>query len=219
MRLRAGPGGDRPVQPRVHRPGRAGLLAGEAEIADEPRPRRIRQVEDLGHPVRPPARHARDQVGDARIAFPPVLVRAGKMRGDRHDERRSGRVRHVPDLVCRVAAGAEQVDLALVGPWKLRAVAHAHHLRPGAGLARDMRQELRGARVGDLDDGSAVVLLASGQRIGRAPGVVPDVGDPPLALLLDDRLVGAASVQAVGADELHVAAIVRTGAQAKRYRE
>src|SRR6266571_4525520 len=43
------PGGDRAVQLGRHRAARSRLLPREAEIADEFRLRRIRQVEDLGH--------------------------------------------------------------------------------------------------------------------------------------------------------------------------
>jgi hypothetical protein len=43
--------------------------------------------------------------------------------------------------------------------------------------------------------------------------VVADVRDPPRALLLDHRLVGSAPLQVVEPDELHVALLVRRGAE------
>ena len=35
--------------------------------------------------------------------------------------------------------------------------------------------------------------------------VMPDVGDPAIALPMDERLVGAAALQVVKTDQLHVA--------------
>ena len=54
--------------------GPARLLSDQAEVADEPRLRRIAEVIDLHHTYRTPARDARYEIGDARLAFPPGLV-------------------------------------------------------------------------------------------------------------------------------------------------
>ena len=72
------------------------------------------------------------------------------------------------------------------------------------GLARDMREVARFARISDLDDRGAVILLAAGERVQRLAAVVTDVGDPAPAAFLDDRLVGAAALQVVVSDERHV---------------
>ncbi len=66
---------------------------------------------------------------------------------------------------------------------------------------------LRG--IGDVDDRGAVRLGFAGLRIDRRGNVVgaavmADIGDPALALVMDGRLVGAARLQIVGADEAHV---------------
>src|SRR6202795_247642 len=61
---------DRAVQLGRYRPGGAGLLAGQAEIADLDRMRRVAEVPHFGHPVDAPARHAGDQISDPGVAFP-----------------------------------------------------------------------------------------------------------------------------------------------------
>ena len=58
---------------RHHR--RPGLLAGKAEVADESRVGWIAQVVDLRHPPGAPFLRPRDDVGDAGVALPEVLVR------------------------------------------------------------------------------------------------------------------------------------------------
>src|SRR6267142_2287692 len=161
--------GDRPMQ--LGRHGlrlRAGLLAGEAEIADEPGIRRVGEVVHLRHAPRAPAIQPGDEVGDARVAFPPALVRALELVHHDSDSRRLFRRGHVPDLVREVAERAQQVDLALISLGELGAVAHSHHLR-AAGLAlprlaRDVGQVARLARVGHVDDRGAAVLFAATQR-------------------------------------------------------
>jgi hypothetical protein len=74
-----------------------------------------------------------------------------------------------------------------------------------AGLARNVREVARVARVADIDDRRAAVLGATGDRIQRFSAVMPDVGDPAPALRMHDRLIGAARLQVVVADEIHVA--------------
>ena len=119
----------------------------------------------------------------------------------------AGRIGHVPDLVRRVAERAQQVDGAGIALRQRLAVAHAHHLRAAvlgqALLAGNVREVLRAARIGDVDDRGAVEFLGARQRIERlghllGAAVVADVGDPAAALLVDDRLIGAARLQVVG---------------------
>ena len=52
------------------------------------------------------------------------------------------------------------------------------------------------------------VLPVSG--LGCIAAVVADVGDPAVALLLDHGLIGAAGLQVVVADQLHVVVFRRT---------
>ena len=90
--------GDGPVHALRGGPGRARLLAGQPEVADEARLRGIAQVVDLGHAVGAPAgrRAVGDQVGDAGVALPPVLVRALEPVEDRGDAARASRDRSRP---------------------------------------------------------------------------------------------------------------------------
>src|ERR1700761_1939177 len=66
--------------------GRAGLLPRQAEIADLYGMRRIAEVIDFGHAPRAPARHAGDQIGNSRVAFPPILVGVLQALADVADE-------------------------------------------------------------------------------------------------------------------------------------
>ena len=63
--------------------------------------------------------------------------------------------------------------------------------------------------IGDVDDRGAVRLGLAGHRIDRIGNVVgaavmADIGDPAVALMMDGRLIGAARLQVVVADQLHV---------------
>ncbi len=63
--------------------------------------------------------------------------------------------------------------------------------------------------IGDVDNGRAVRLVLAGLRIdGRrdivGSTVMSDIGDPAIALVVDRRLIGAARLQIVGADKLHI---------------
>src|SRR3977135_3393455 len=70
---------------------------------------------------RPPAFGARDEKRDAGVALPPALVRALQLVDDRRETRGLRRVGDVPDLVRRVAVGAQQIDLALAALGQLAA--------------------------------------------------------------------------------------------------
>src|SRR6185369_9911790 len=201
-------GGDRSVQVGRHVAARAGLLPDEAEVADQHGVRRIGKVEHLGHATRAPALDSGHEVADPGVALPPALVRVPQLVDDHRDARGLLRVGHVPDLVRQLAHAAKQVDLRLVRLRQIGAVARAHHLRPAgfplARLAGNVREIARRARVRDVHDRGAVVLLASGERVRGLAAVVSDVGDKAPALPVNDRLVGAAALQLVVAEERHV---------------
>src|SRR6267154_550231 len=157
---------------------------------------------------RPPAFDARDEERDARVAFPPALVRALQLVDNGREARGLRRFGDVPDLVRGVAVVAQQIDLALVSLGELRAVAHAHHLRAArlvlSRLAWNMGDVARVLGIAHIEDGSAVLLLLAAERISRAAAVMPDVRDPAIALPMDERLVGAAALEVVRADQLHI---------------
>src|SRR5947209_2551510 len=70
--------------------------------------------------------------------------------------------------------------------------------------------EINGMRgVGHIDDRCPIRLRLTRHRIDGIrdrvrSAVMPDIGDPALALLLDRRLIGAARLQIARADEAHV---------------
>ena len=191
-----------------HRAAGTRLLPDEPEVADEDRFGRVGQVVDLGHPIGAPLRMARHQVGDAGVALPEVLVRSLQALADGGQQRRPGRIGHVPHFVRLVAEHPQHVEPALVGLGQFRAAADTDHLRAAgfglAFLARDVGQVPRVAHVGHIDDRGAVVFLLPGQRIELAVAVVADVSDPALPLALDGRLVGGAPLQVAEAGQAHV---------------
>ena len=127
------------------------------------------------------------------------------------DGREAARLRGIGDIsdfMSGMAKGAEQVDLALVGARQLATVAHAHHLRAtGFGLTRlawKIGELLRLPGIRHVEDLRAgVVLLLAGEWFEHR------VRDPPVALFVDERLIGAAALQVMGADQLHVAPLCR----------
>jgi hypothetical protein len=190
----------------------ARLLAIQAEVANKARMRGIGQIVDLRHAPRAPAVDARDEIRDSGVAFPPIFVRALE-RADPADQRRFGRVGHIPNLVCGITERTQQIELPTVSFGKIGAAAHAHHLRATALahslFARDMSQVSGRARIRDVEDRCAIEFGNAGERVhglGYALGaaVVPDVRDPAPVLLFDDRLVRASRLQVLIADQLHV---------------
>jgi hypothetical protein len=119
----------------------------------------------------------------------------------------------------RLAAKSPQhVDRVAVALRQGLAIADPHHLRAArfilAFLAREVAQisGLRG--IGDVEDRRAVRLRLAGLRIDRdrniiAAAVVADIGDPAVALMMDGGLIGAARLQVVASDQLHVAGFRR----------
>ena len=205
-------GRNRPVQFGRHRAGGARLLTGQAEIPDLDGMRGIAEVVDLGHAARAPVRRARDQKGNAGVAFPPALV--GILQApDPRDQNRICGIGDIPDFMRFAAEGAQHVNRVAIALGQRLAVADAHHLRTASlifsFLAWNVAQisGLRG--IGDVDDRGAVRLGFSGQRIDRrrnivGPAVMSDIGNPAVALMMDGRLVGAARLQIVVADQPHV---------------
>ena len=198
-----------------HRSRRVGLDAGQAEVADLPWSGRVGEVEDLQHAGRPPAVDGADEVRDAAVALPPVLVRvprAGRRPArlrHRPQERGAGRLRHVPQLVAPVAVGPQQVEPPRLAVGQPVPFAHLDHLRP-PGLAgrRDVGQVDGRVRGGDVDHRGAVRLHRARQRVERLAGVVADIEDAALALPDRERLVGRAPLQIVQADEPRVEALL-----------
>ena len=199
---------NRAVQLRGNRTGRAGLLADQAEVADEPGVRGITEVEDLRHATRPPSGRPRDQVGNARLAVPPTLVAVAQTADDRRDQRRRLGDGDVVDFMVG-GRRAKQIHLVLVGAREVDTVAGAYHLGPArlAGPLRslDVKQVSGPPRVGDVHDRRPVVVRCTDAGSGRST-VMADVGDPAVALMMHDRLVRRPGLEVVEADELHVVA-------------
>src|SRR5438034_5043589 len=68
-----------------------------------------------------------------------------------------------------------------------------------------MRDIFRLLGIGNVDNGSSVVLFLSGQRTELRAAVMADVCKPPVALFVKRPLIRTASLQVVIADEFHVA--------------
>ena len=132
---------------------------------------------------------------------------------DAGDQHRIGGIGDVPDLMRLAAERAQHVDRVGIALGQGLAVADPHHLR-AAGfifsfLPGNVAQIFRMRGIGDVDDRGAVRLGLAGQRIDRRGNVVgaavmADIGDPAVALMMDGRLIGAARLQIVVADQLHV---------------
>ena len=205
------------MQFRRHRAGRAGLLAVEAEIANFDGMCRIAEVVNLGHAGRPASPARRRPESDAGIAFPPALVGVGVIAADAGDEDGMCRIGDVPNFMRRGAEGAQQIHGARIAVGQVLAVAHARHLRAAtlraAFGAGNMCEILRLRRIGHVDDRGAVELGLTGQRIDRlghiARAVMADISDVAVALPVDGRLIGAAGLQVVVADQPHVPGLRR----------
>src|SRR2546421_12817339 len=102
------------------------------------------------------------------------------------------------------AESAQHINRIAVTLGQCLAVTDTHHLRAAAFifslLPRDVAQVLRMRRIGDVEDRSAVRFGLPGDWIewsgnGIGAGVVAEIGDPAVALLMDGRLYGSAVVQ------------------------
>ena len=188
----------------------AGFLADETERADEHRLHGIGEIVDQRHARTAPLRLAGNQIRDAGVAFPPVLVRAFEPAHDRRQQLRMRGIRGVPDFMRLVAKRAQHVELAFRAFRQIVAAADAHHLRAAlfgfADFARHVRKILRASDIGDIDDRRAVVLHLAGERIQLVVAMVSDVCNPAFALPLNDGLISGAPLQVVIASEFHAAA-------------
>ena len=189
---------------------RAWLLAGQAEVANERWLRGVAQVIDLRHAARTPVGRTGDDVSDAGVAFPPAFVCVAKPADDNGDTAWLRGIGHVPDFVTGRAVAAQQIYLVLVRARQIAAVAQTHHLcasrfAGAAWLAWNMREVFRLLGFGDVDNRRSVGFLLAGERIERHTAMVPDVGNPPVTLFVDDGLVRAPGLKVVGADQFHVA--------------
>ena len=175
--------------------------------------RGIGEVVDLRHAARAPVRRARDQEGDAGVAFPPVLVRVLQP-ADPRDQHGIGGIGDVPDLMRLAAEGAQHVDRVgdrpSAAPCRRRPAPSArrrlHICLPGPGMCRRYFG-CAGSVTSTIEVpfGSALPVMRIDRRgnvVGAA--VMADIGDPAVALMMDGRLIGAARLQVAGADQLHV---------------
>ncbi len=203
------------MQPPVGAPGRTRFLAGQREVADMHRLRRIGQIPNLRHAQDFPAGQSRVDVGDAGIALPRLAMGGAQVADDiAHLDRLLGDG-DVPHLVRPAAVGAHHVELRRVALGQILARAHLHHLRPGALAALDRLEGCRGnvmdnfrlPRVGDVHDHGAVALFLAGKRVDGAPAVRPDVGEPARALFHDDHLERAAPLEIAVPHQPHVPAL------------
>ena len=77
-----------------------------------------------------------------------------------------------------------------------------------------MKEVFRLRRIGDVENRGAVEFLLARQRIDRPrnrvrAAMMADVGDPSIALTMDRRLVRAAALQFIEADEAHIQCLRR----------
>ncbi len=105
------------------------FLPRQTEIANEHGFRGIAQIVNLHHARRAPAHRAGDQIRDAGVAFPPILMSVAQAADDHGDAVGLGRVGHIPDFMRAVAEIAQQIKLAFVAMRQVVAAAHAHHGR------------------------------------------------------------------------------------------
>ena len=207
-------GRDHAVQVGRHGAGRAGLLADQTEIADIHRLRRIAEIVDLGLPARAPVLQAGNEVGDAGVALPPVLVGVHEVGRDGADLLGIGRIGDVPDFVRLVAEHAQHVDRVADRPWAACVPSQMRTIcappcspspsSPGI-CARYFGCSGSVTSMIEVPLNSACLVSRIDRlrhRIGAA--VMADIGDVAVALLVDDRLVGAARLQVVVADQAHV---------------
>src|SRR6516225_19514 len=138
-----------------------------------------------------------DEIGDAGVALPPVLMGVAEAPDDRREQRGLRRVGDVPQLLRFVGAdipvGPQKIPPTLLAMRQHRAAAHANHLRTrlrdGAWRPWDVKEKLGGRHIADIDDRGAVGLDLAGQRILHIAAEIAVVEDMP-AILIDDRAAG-----------------------------
>src|SRR5436190_19000230 len=70
-----------------------------------------------------------------------------------------------------------------------------------------MREVFRLLRIRDVDQRRSVGLWLAGQCVRLRPAMMTDVGNPPVSLFVDRRLIGAAALQITVSDKLHIALV------------
>ena len=132
---------------------------------------------------------------------------------DLGQQRGLGRVGDVPNLMSTSAEDPQHIGLARIALGQRLAVADAHHLRAALLVMTlqtgNVREVFRLRRIGHIDDRGAVVFGLSGQSVDRLrhlgrSAVMSDIGDIAAALMMDRRLICAAAVQIIVADEPHI---------------
>ena len=71
---------------------------------------------------------ARNQIGNAGVAFPEIFMCALETFADRGEQNGPGRLRHIPDFVGLVAKHPKHVELAFFSLGQIGAATNAHHL-------------------------------------------------------------------------------------------
>ena len=132
---------------------------------------------------------------------------------DLGQQRRLGRVGDVPNFMCTSAEDPQHVGLARIALGQRLAVTDAYHLRAALLVMAlqpwNVREVFWLRRIGHVDDRGTVVFGLSGESVDRLrhlgrSAVMPDIGDVAAALMMDRRLIGAAAVQIIVADEPHI---------------
>ena len=132
---------------------------------------------------------------------------------DLGQQRGLGRIGDVPNFVRTAAEDPQHVGLARIALGQRLAVTDAYHLRAAllvmALQPGNVREVFRLRRIGHVDDRGAVVFRLSGEPVDRLrhlgrSAMMSDIGDVAAALMMDRRLIGAAAVQIIVADEPHI---------------
>src|SRR5713226_126724 len=109
---------------------RARLLSNETVVANIARLRRIAQIEDFYAAASPAVCFfIGDEVSDARVAFPPVLVSRSETGDHRAYQYRLSGIGNIPDLMRFVPEGTEHIGLVRSAHVELPRVANPDHLR------------------------------------------------------------------------------------------
>ena len=184
------------------------LLPNDTKIANKDRLTGIRQVVNLRHSVGSPLRVARDQISDACVALPKILMRAFQAFSNGGKKRGLGGCCDVPYFMGLVAKRAQHVKLIFIGFGQCRSWADPDHLCTTlfgfALFARDVCQILGVLGVGHVDDGGAIVFNLVSQGIEFFVAVVPHVSNPLIALFLDRGLVSRSGLKVAVTHQFHV---------------
>src|SRR5947209_6173587 len=108
-----------------------------------------------------------------------------------------------------ITEGPQQVRLRSVGMRQPSAVANLDHLRSAARSRARNVGEIDGIfRISGVDNGRAVRLVLTCQRIESGAGMVADVEDNPAVLRVGQRLVGASGLKVIVPKQLEIEAFI-----------